>query len=144
MDEKITSSNELLQNQISNLQQSFTYKLNAFEENTVNVIQTEQSRLGKELRALTARVDSVKRSSGYTILVGTNFIKKSNQPDKSQQGVSGEVEANYHLAKELLSGYGQELGMRSGKIRDDQIRLSSGKTAPRLGSQSWIPGRVQK
>ena len=38
-----------------------------------------------------------------------------------------------------LSGYGEELGMRSGKIRDDQIRLSSGKTPPRLGSQSWTP-----
>jgi hypothetical protein len=46
------------------------------------------------------------------------------------------------LARELLTAYGQELGMRSGKIRDDQIRLSSGKTAPRLGSQSWIPGKV--
>lgn len=57
--------------------------------------------------------------------------------------MSGEVEANYHLARELLTAYGQELGMRSGKIRDDQIRLSSGKTAPRLGSQSWTPGKAQ-
>lgn len=64
MDEKITSSNELLQNQITNLQQSFLYKLNAFEENTINTIQSEQSRLGSELTKLTGRVDSVKLSSG--------------------------------------------------------------------------------
>ncbi|CBY13658.1 unnamed protein product [Oikopleura dioica] len=64
VDEKITSSNELLQNQITNLQQSFLYKLNAFEENTINTIQSEQSRLGSELTKLTGRVDSVKLSSG--------------------------------------------------------------------------------
>ena len=64
VDEKITTSNELLQNQISNLQQSFSYKLNAFEENTINTIQAEQSRLGSELAKLTGRVDSVKLSLG--------------------------------------------------------------------------------
>ena len=64
VDEKITASNELLQNQIGNLEQSFSYKLAAFEQNTINAIQAEQTRLGKELQRLTARVDSVKLSSG--------------------------------------------------------------------------------